>query len=298
MQPDHITTVLQSPLQDPPGRESRVLSVMRQHALLFYFLIAYAITWSVGFGYIVVLNHSSNLPIWFAFLLTTGPTASAFIMSAITEGRAGVVNLLRRYVLWRVNIVWYLVVLVVTPLMILVAGWLTTGVWAFTSYTLIFNPALYFLILFFGGPFFEEPGWRGFALPRLQERFGPLRASLLLGVLWAFWHLPLFFIPGYNGAGTGFIGISAALLNFMVATTLITVIFTWVFNNVRGSLLLTILLHACINTTSGGVSSATGEWIMAGVLAGVVVLLLITTRGRLSYDRYKRDQEQLTITGK
>jgi len=215
-------------------------------------------------------------------------------MSAITEGHAGVVNLLRRYARWRVGIVWYLAVLVGMPLLLLFAGWLTTGVWTFTSYTLIFNPALYLLVLFLGGPFFEEPGWRGFALPRLQERFGPVRACLLLGVLWAFWHLPLFFIPGYNGAGTGFVGISTAMLSFMVATILVTVIFTWVFNNVRGSLLLTILLHACINTNSGGVSSATGEWIMAGILAGVVVLLLITTRGRLSYDRYKRDQEQLS----
>ncbi len=293
MQKDTITTVLQNQ-QNAHKCELRLLSVMRQHPLLFYFLIAYAISWTIGFGYIVVLNHRTNLPIWLAFLFTTGPTAAAFIMTGITEGRAGIGNLLRRYVRWRVNIIWYLLVLVGMPLLLLTVGWLQTGVWSFSNDLLLSNPVFYLLVFFFGGPFFEEPGWRGFALPRLQERFGPLPACLLLGVLWAFWHLPVFFIPGYNGAGTGFIGISTAILNFMIATIIITIIFTWVFNNVRGSLLLTILLHTSINTTGGnGPSSPTAQWIGAGVLALVVVVLLITTRGRLSYDRYKRDQEQL-----
>src|SRR5258708_3068856 len=63
----------------------------------------------------------------------------------------------------------------------------------------------------------EEPGWRGFALPRLQERYGPLTGSLILGLCWGLWHLPLFTIPGYDGAGTGFLGIIIPWAEFTVA---------------------------------------------------------------------------------
>ncbi len=114
-------------------------------------------------------------------------------------------------------------------------------------------PAL-LVIFLVGGPLAEEPGWRGFALPRLEERFGPLVGTLLLGTLWGLWHLPLFlFTPGYNGAGTGLVGISLPFLAFVIGEVALAVIFTWVFNNTHGSLLLTMLLHASANTAIGTV---------------------------------------------
>jgi membrane protease YdiL (CAAX protease family) len=105
------------------------------------------------------------------------------------------------------------------------------------------------LTLLTGGPLFEEPGWRGFALPRLQDRYGPLVGTLILGLLWAVWHLPFYFIPGWadlNG------GLSLASLSvFGLSALAIAIILTWVFDHTRGSLLLAMLVHASLNTFRG-----------------------------------------------
>ena len=144
----------------------------------------------------------------------------------------------------------------------------------------------------------EEPGWRGFALPRLEQRSGPLVGTILLGVLWGLWHLPLFLlVPGYNGAGTGFVGILIPFVAFVILVIAYTVVFTWVFNNTRGSILLAILLHASINTAVGMVPSlfpSLGGALLSALsklLAWVVlaVLLIAATRGRLSYQRFLRE---------
>jgi membrane protease YdiL (CAAX protease family) len=97
-----------------------------------------------------------------------------------------------------------------------------------------------------GGPFLEEFGWRGFALPRMQRQFGPLGASLLLGVLWAFWHSP-FFLPGGftpHGASLLFIGL------FVLVALASTMLMTWVFNHTQGSLLLAFLAHDSIDAAA------------------------------------------------
>ncbi len=97
--------------------------------------------------------------------------------------------------------------------------------------------------LFAGGPVFEEIGWRGFELPRLQRRHGPLVGSLVLGVLWALWHLPLFLIPAWDTPHDGPLDV----VLFVALAVGTAVIFTWVFNNTRGSVLLAILAHGSLN---------------------------------------------------
>ncbi len=145
---------------------------------------------------------------------------------------------------------------------------------------------MYLLTLATGGPLGEEGGWRGFALPRMEQRSGPLVGTLLLGVLWGLWHLPLFLlVPRYNGAGSGFAGILIPFAAFTIMVIAYTVVFTWVFNNTRGSLLLAILLHASINTAPTMLLSLSLllTWIV------VAVLIIATTQGRLSYQRYLRE---------
>ncbi len=220
-----------------------------------------------------------------------GPTLSAFIMTAVTEGKTGVGRLLRRYVLWRVGLSWYLLVLVGIPLLLMLVILALPGGVAFVLHIVPVYPVAYIVALFLGGAFFEEPGWRGFALPRLQQRFGPLWGTLLLGVLWTFWHLPMFFVPGFNGAGTGIVGISMAVVAFLIGTTAMAVIFTWVFNNTRGSLLLAILLHASLDTAAPSFGNLLLFSTLYAVFAVVALLIIVATRGRLSYERYQRETE-------
>jgi len=100
----------------------------------------------------------------------------------------------------------------------------------------------------FGGALFEEPGWRGFALPRLQRLHGPLVGTLILGVQWAFWHVPLFLTPSWAASsdGDGFL----AVVSFVVSTIFFAFVITWVFNNTQASLLLAMLVHASADTFS------------------------------------------------
>ena len=95
-------------------------------------------------------------------------------------------------------------------------------------------------IFFLGGPFQEEWGWRGYALDRLQARLNALASSLMLGVLWGAWHLPLFFIKGTIQSQTPIWG-------FMILILCGTILFTWLYNNTGGSILATMLFHAMNN---------------------------------------------------
>src|SRR5262245_35986070 len=114
---------------------------------------------------------------WTILAITLGPSVSALIMTGVMQGRAGIRALLGRIVLWRVPYLWYLVALLGIPLiMVLGMVFLPGAVASFDPLTIetwLGYPWLFILVLFLGGPFLEEPGWRGFALPRLQHLMGP-----------------------------------------------------------------------------------------------------------------------------
>jgi len=264
-----------------------LLQLMRRHPLFFFFLMALGFTWVYEFVFLVLLH----LPLGTATIpgLIIGPTFSAFIMTAITEGNAGMGRLLRRYMLWRVGLPWYLVVLIGIPALLLLTVLVLAGGMRAVRPIVQVYPVAYVLIFFGGGAFFEEPGWRGFALPRLPQRYGALRGTIILGVLWAFWHLPLFLVPGFNGAGTGFAGVSIPFVEFVIGTMGMAVIFTWVFNNTRGSLLLAMLLHASADTAVPGAASPQVFLTLYVVLVVAALLIIGATRGRLSYRRYQRE---------
>jgi uncharacterized protein len=138
----------------------------------------------------------------------------------------------------------------------------------------------------------EEPGWRGYALPRLQERYGPLPASLILGTLHAGWHLPVFLLPAV-GAGSLSLSFVATWLPTIWGTT---VLWTWIFNNTKGSILIAVLLHSAFDAAGSFVfgqiviaktlSSTAGHQVditQTIVFVALGVLVLALTRGRLSY---------------
>src|SRR6516165_12618622 len=150
--------------------------IMRRYPLFFYFLLAFGFSWAYELTvYRVMLTPGLSLKGLLLDLgFTLGPTLAAFLMTALTQGRAGILQLLRRYILWRVGLRWYLLVLLGVPALLLIAVLPLPGALSvFRLPALSFWPTyllLYLLFLVFEGPLREEPGWRGFALPRLQQR--------------------------------------------------------------------------------------------------------------------------------
>src|SRR5438876_2711411 len=224
-----------APVQpDAPRRGIKAL--LARHPLVFYFIIAYAFAWLAEMPLVLsqdgagLLSYRSPLGLYASITVATfvGPFLSAFTMTGITEGRSGVGRLLRQLVLWRLRFKCYLFTLIGMPaIMVLSVIFLPEVLGSFKGLAgLAPLPMLAFFvyIFFLGGPLGEEPGWRGFALPRLQRLYGPLVGSLILGPMWALWHLPIFLIPAWN--------LPPTILNivmFVIAAIAFTVVMTWVF---------------------------------------------------------------------
>jgi uncharacterized protein len=277
--------------------------LLARYPLTSFFVMAYAFTWIVWSPWVLGQDGAGLLPIKIpqaasgylnAAAILAGPTLAAFIMTATIEGRAGVRRLLGRLVLWRVGIGWYLFALLGVPLIMLVGTMVYSGelpnlgALGGPSYLLSYL-GTFALVVVLGGPLFEEIGWRGFALPRMERLHGALLASLILGVLWALWHLPEFLVPSWaaSSGGGGLVGITL----FTLTALTFTIVITWVFNNTRASLLVAILFHASIDAftfplaamfPAKALASAFPLMIGFGVVA---VVLIVLTRGRLSYER-------------
>jgi uncharacterized protein len=231
------------------------MSVVRRYPLIVFFVLAYVFSWWPWPLYAFGLSPSP--------IIAFGPFLAAILVLALTTGKGGVVTLLRRMVRWRVRPVWYAVALLLpvaisggAALLNVVLGASAPspaelGAWSGLV------PTFFLLLLVPGtGGAWEEPGWRGYALPKLQGGHSALLASLILGVVWAFWHLPLMVI--------GQIHLSDPV--FIVAWT---VVFTWVFNNTNGSVLIAMLMHNMHNVISGGYFSAMfsgADWVRQGWL--------------------------------
>jgi len=179
-------------------------------------------------------------PEFFFWILSFwSPTLSALIVSGLIGGWTQIKIWLKGFTKWRVGILWYLAAffIMLGPLIIALFynlfGGESPGIAeGLTIPILLFN----LLYTFLSGPLSEEPGWRGFALPRLQGRFGALTSSIILGLIWAFWHLPLYLVEQ-----------RLAFYIFVPLVLVISILMTWVYNNSRGSLILTIIMHFSFN---------------------------------------------------
>jgi membrane protease YdiL (CAAX protease family) len=257
------------------------MSLVRRYPLTAFFVLACALSWWPWILYSVGLSPTP--------IVGVGPFLAALLVLAVTEGKSGVVGLLRRMVRWRVGIQWYAVALLLPIVVTLAAAALNVfllgaqrtssvadlGGWS--SFLLLFLLSL--LIPGFAGTW-EEPGFRGYALPRLQFRYSALIASLILGVLWAFWHLP-FVVTGEQ------IWIDATL--FIIEWS---IVYTWLFNNAKGSVLIVMLFHAMNNTFSSafesqmfsGADSVNQAWLRLA-LWGVVAIVLVIVYGSQNLSR-------------
>jgi len=224
--------------------------------LASYFLFALGFSWLMFLPgllvYYGVLSLSAQAVRLFAIAGLLGPILSGFIMTGVTEGWPGISRLLRRMVRWRVGLRWYLFALIGLPAVMVLATIIRPG--ALESLDVSAQPiTLAYLNAFvgmaiIGGPLFEEPGWTGFAQPRLQQTYGPLLGGLLLGGLWALWHLPGFLIPSEDIRDIPPRGTLLDFAVFALALVGLRLIIIWVVNNTRDSVLMAILVHASWNT--------------------------------------------------
>jgi membrane protease YdiL (CAAX protease family) len=287
-------------------QSSSLKRLLRRHPISGYVVLAYAGTWTLllpavlsrdGIGALPFHMPSALFFVEFILAGLAGPALSAFIMTGVTLGRPGVRTFLRRFVLWRVGVRWYLAVLLGYVAVYLLIAVVALGPGSIqslgTKWPLLlasYLPAVltFNLITAIG----EEPGWRGYALPRLQERYGPLPASLILGTLHAGWHLPVFLLPA--------IGLGPLSLSFLVTWLptiwATTVLWTWVFNNTKGSILIAVLQHSAfdaggayvfgqiviLTTLSSAAQNQVGI-VQTVVFVALAAVVLALTRGRLSY---------------
>ncbi len=281
--------------QPAPGPSLPAL--VRRHPLTAYFTISYLGAWlpavplalsQRGLGVIAIPDGLALT----LFLLAsyTGPFLAAFLVTEATDGRAGVAQLLRRMVQWRVGAVWYVLALFAYPLIFAVGLLPTLGPAALVAivqkWPLLFR--LYLptipLSIFVYGTLGEEAGWRGVALPRLQIRYGPLVGTLILASLHALWHTPAYFIPGavLPGAFDPLVFVANSL-----AIVAEAILWTWVFNRARGSVLIAILLHAASNANSAYFPQLMAlphdPWATFKILGVCALAVVAATRGRLGY---------------
>ncbi len=249
---------------------------MKRYALIIFFVLAFALPWLI-WGTTIAESRgllSFHIPQSLAFWI--GLNLATYITAALTGGWAAVKELLTRLVRWREKPVWYVTALGITALLSLVSIGIHLGLGGTHQVGILLPlsnlvPSLLFQIFFF--ILTEETAWRGFALPRLQSKYSALNASLILGVLWGFWHLPLWFIRGSFQSTLPFIG-------FVLAAVSMSIITTWVFNHTHGSVLLAGILHAATDVTIAYTNVLSGDlrlfWIFVGIQFAFALLVVIT----------------------
>jgi len=275
---------------------------MRQHPIAAYFTFAFVITWALhmpmalgkqGLGIFRYEVPIALFMILFILGAIAGPTLGAYLVTNALDGKEGRRKLFRRYFQWRVGLPWYVLAIFSFPIIYLIAGSVVLGSvpladMAANSAT-FFSPYLVAVLIF---PAFitwgEEPGWRGFALTRMQEHYHPLLSGVVVGFMHALWHLPVFTF-GSGPIALGPFDLSEFALNtaMIIATA---IFFTWVFNNAKGSILIAVLIHASLNATQGWMTVLIPDFPMEaatkmiqGSYILVAVALIFITKGRLGY---------------
>ena len=301
-----LKTSTEAPGSGSAGRDRGPAGFVRRHGLVTFYALAYLVSWLVWLPYVLSRDGLGVLGFSFPQLLGTsqfagvllgaylGPLGAAFIVTAVAEGRPGLRRWTGRLFRWGVNWRWYALALVAVPAL-LMAGTLVMSPGSATGLSF---PPLGILLAYL--PFLviqmvttglaEEPGWRDFALVRHQRLHGPLVGTLILSVLWAGWHLPLFLTEWGRGLG----GASPqAVLSFVTFCIVFSVVITWVFNKSGESLPLVMVTHVSVNNfasvmwfavfTTLNPSDPALNWAGVAGFAVPALLLIAVTRGRLGY---------------
>ena len=246
-----------------------------RHPLPAFFAISYTFSWLV-FLYMIRFRA----PMQFTILASFGPSIAALATHRLAAGNY---RAFRFSATWRRTLVSTAAGIALVIFAYVVLPGVATADPRELNWSILSSVAVYNYSTLLGGPLGEEPGWRGYALPRLQAQFGPFRASLLLGVLWAAWHLPLFLIPNWES--------SPVWIYFPILIGL-SVIMSLGSNMAGFAVLPSILMHSAFNTASkflnglfAGVEPATSirfDLVLAICGLATASILILITKGNLA----------------
>lgn len=250
-------------------------NLLKHHSLIVGLVLMFLYTWTIDLANSGVLPF--RVPFVVAITIGWGFIFVSAFMTWATLGKAALVAFLKRFLIWRVDWKWWLVALLLSPALrftsLLLTSWLTRVPVDYAHPMIrdivpldapllaLVPPWLLFEILTNG----EEWGWRGYVLPRLQAKYNALASSLILGAIWSVWHVPKFLGVGLNG--------NQSIVWYTIFTLAAAVLYTWLFNNTRGSLLLVILFHATQNTA--GVFLPVQFAVPGGIVENMDIVLYI-----------------------
>src|ERR671910_1893124 len=247
---------------------SGLLSVVKRHPLVGFFVLAYAIGWGC-------------IPFW--TFQAGSPFIAALIVIPLTQGWSGLRALGSRITRWRVRWYWYAAAIGLPLCVVMLVVGLNVALGA-SAPSLAFGSVSTILLVFAvrlvnpgDGALGEEPGWRGVALPGLQSTLSPLVSTLILGVLVTVWHVPLLFME------EGLLQPSF-IVGFLLGSFAVTFFYTWLFNHTGGSVLMMVVAHASQGTIQIGVLwSASADFAQAMLLNSIVLSVLAI--GLVVFDR-------------
>jgi uncharacterized protein len=256
---------------------------MRKYPIVWFYILAFSISW-LGMISVVLVSRGiapSYRPYFLVLSIfyAIGPALAAAIVSQVTYGKRGVGDLLKGLIRWRVDLVWYILV-VLGSVGLLTLAQVVTKLLGLT--VTITAPQVNLSIFAFGVNFLantcEEIGWRGFALPHLQKRYNALIATLIVGTLWALWHLPLVFLVGNPMSEYPFLWFIIIVTNAFI--------YTWIYNSTKGSIVLVALFHGSLNIVNAFITGVSP--VADALLNCVVAIVLITVFGKTNLSRQER----------
>ena len=287
--------------QHPPRPATGLRAAVARRPLTAFFALAFGLSWLAWIPYLLSSHGLGVLPFSFPAALGTsqllgvlpgaylGPVTAALVVTALVEGRSGLRAWRGRLLRFRVGWRWYLGVGVVVPVSILAATFVLPQAWDAVrpvSALLLLGYLPMLAVQVVTTALAEEPGWRDFALPRLQDRLGAVRGTVVLGLLWGAWHWPLFLTEWGGWPHVSWVQPTL----FTLSCVPLSLVMTWVFNRTGQSVPLVMLLHAGINSTytllwpavfpalDGDHDTLVVQLFATSVATAV---LLVLTRGRL-----------------
>jgi membrane protease YdiL (CAAX protease family) len=273
---------------------------IQRNAVAAYVILAYGITWLIAFP--MAFSYRGiipmEIPLVLHYILPFGPMLASLIVTKVVMGNRGFKDLLNRMSKWRVGPRWIVIGLFSVWILYL----LTNGLLVIMGQPLpdlgAFGQVMYlpylttigaWLLWIFTYGIGEETGWRGFLLPAFQSKYGALRSSFFVSVIWAGWHIPMF-IYNENLMAMGLIGSLFWLIGLLFGSVLLT----WLYNSTKGSILITAIWHGTFNLFTAAIGQAADS--IAGIISMCVmvwVVIIIAIYGRENLSKSEKQQSNL-----